>query len=281
MQSDVNGLPGRRGVLTEKPKERIKRRARVRIQERVAQSRLADFAYGQVLPLVSGITETGFPVPRLEIVAKLAHLPAQSDVEELVPVSEFFAPWTGVVDTAEPNVRSHRRWYAINNQSRISNCEGIERILDWHTDTGGTKERVRARILKWIRHKRNRRQGCIEIRARILKVGKHHQVFVAQVARERTVIRLAISRRQRRRECREVKEEVVPIGIGSDRERIHIKWRSRGVRRRMSRWRLKTPLRRCQKSATTTISVLSSPVPAFNHAFHSPISLDAPRFVFP
>src|SRR5262249_61229229 len=49
----------------------------------------------------------------------------------------------------------------------------------------------------------------------------------------------------------------------------------------MSRSQLNRPLRRSQKSAITTMSVLSSPVPALIHASHSPISLEAPRFVFP
>src|SRR4029077_15788309 len=47
------------------------------------------------------------------------------------------------------------------------------------------------------------------------------------------------------------------------------------------RSRLKIPQVRCQKSATTTISVLSSPVPALIQASHSPISLEAPMFEFP
>src|SRR5882672_8394460 len=153
MQSDVNGLSGRLGVVGAEIQERIKRRGWVRVQQRVPQSRLADFANGQVLPLVSGVTETGFPVPRLEIVAKFAHLPAQSDVEELVPVSEFFAPWTGIIDTAKANSCSHRDWYSVNNQSIIRDREGVERIRDWHTDAGGTKERVSARRLEWIRRK--------------------------------------------------------------------------------------------------------------------------------
>src|SRR6266404_4970289 len=48
----------------------------------------------------------------------------------------------------------------------------------------------------------------------------------------------------------------------------------------MSRSRLKMPPVRSQKSAMTTMSVLSSPVPALSHASHSPMSLDAPKFVF-
>src|SRR5439155_18988663 len=251
MQSDVNRFSGRLGVVASDAQEWIKRRGRVGIQQRVAQPRLAGFANGQALPVVSGVTETHFPVPSLEIIAKFSHLTLQPDVEQLVPVSELFTSWTGVVNAAKPNSRSHGSWDSVNDQSRIPDREGIKRILDWHTDAVWTKERVRAWRFEWIRRKRHRRCRRIEKRARILKVGKHHQVFVAQVAREGTVIRLAISRRQRRRECREVKEEVIAtpliisaglwnelecigadntggawICIGSNHKRINIKWRS-------------------------------------------------------
>src|SRR6266568_7185510 len=192
MQGDVNSLPGRLGVVAGDAQERIKRRGRVGIQQRVAQPRLADFANGQVLPLIPGIAETRFPVPSLEIIAKFAHLTLQPDVEELVPVSGWFAPWTGVVNAAKPNPRSHGSWDSVNDQSRIPDREGIKRILDWHTNAVGTKEHVSAWRLEWIGRKRHRCQGRIEIRARILKVGKHHQVFVAQVAHERTVEALTV-----------------------------------------------------------------------------------------
>ena len=73
--------------------ERIKRRGRIRIQERVPQPGLADRAYQQILPLVSGITETRFPVPSLEIIAKFAHLTTQSDVEKGIPVGDLVMCW--------------------------------------------------------------------------------------------------------------------------------------------------------------------------------------------
>src|SRR5213594_4951739 len=103
MQGDINGSPGVLRVVGIEIQERIKRRGRIRIQQRVPQPGLADLAYGQVLPLVPGVTETGFPVPRLEVIGNFSHLSPQPDIEQLVPVSEFFASWTGIVNTAEPN----------------------------------------------------------------------------------------------------------------------------------------------------------------------------------
>src|SRR6266699_2738591 len=134
MQGDVNGLSGRRGVVASDTKEWIKRRGRVGIQQRVAQPRLADFANGQVLPLVAGITETGFPVPSLEIIAKFSHLTLQPDVEKRIPVGELFMAGTGIVNAAEPNPPRHGGWDSVNNQSRIRDGERIKRILKRHTD---------------------------------------------------------------------------------------------------------------------------------------------------
>src|SRR2546430_8647190 len=132
MQGDVNCLSGRRGVVASDTQEWIKRRGRVGIQQRVAQPRLADFANGQVLPLVAGITETGFPVPSLEIIAKFSHLTLQHDVEKGIPVGELFTSRTGVINAAKPNPRSHGSWDSVNDQSRIPDREGIKRILDWN-----------------------------------------------------------------------------------------------------------------------------------------------------
>ena len=67
------------------------------------QGGLADLANGKVLSLVSRIPETQFPVPRLEVIAGIPQFTARSDVEELIPVSEFFVSWAGVVDAAEAN----------------------------------------------------------------------------------------------------------------------------------------------------------------------------------
>ena len=88
-------------------KERIKRRGRIRIQERVPQSRLAYLANGQVLPLVPGITETGFPVPSLKIVTEFSHLTLEPNVKESIPVGELFVSDTGIVNPAKLNPRSH------------------------------------------------------------------------------------------------------------------------------------------------------------------------------
>ena len=120
--------------MAKKAKERIKRRGRIRIQERVPQSRLAYVAYGQVPPLVPGITETRFPVPSLEIVAKFSHLTLEPDVKETIPVGELFTSGTGIVNTAKPNPGSYGDWDSVNNQSRIRDRERIKRIRDWHTD---------------------------------------------------------------------------------------------------------------------------------------------------
>src|SRR5437899_4729575 len=193
MQGDVNGLSGWRGVVASDTQEWIKRRGRVGIQQRVAQPRLADLANGQVLPLVAGITETGFPVPSLEIITKFSHLTLQPDVEKGIPVGELFTSGTGVVNAAKPNPRSHGSWDSVNNQSRVADRERIKRILDWHTNAVGTKEHVSAWRLEWIGRKRHRRQGCVEKRAGVFKISKQHQVLITQVARERTVEALTIS----------------------------------------------------------------------------------------
>ena len=139
----------------EKATKRIKGRGTICVQQRIAQPRLAHFANREVLSFVARITETHFPIPSPEVIAKLSHLTPQADVEELVPVGEFFAPWTGVVEATKADPCSHWDWYAVNNQSIIPDCEGIERILDWHTDPGGTKEGVSARRMEWIRRKRH------------------------------------------------------------------------------------------------------------------------------
>src|SRR5690242_19958947 len=132
MQSHIDRLSGSRAVLAEKATERIKCRGRIGIQQGVTQPGLAHLANGQVLSLVAGITETHFPIPCLEVIPKFSHLTTQTDVKQLVPVSELLTPWASVVDAAKSNTSSHRDWYSVNYQSRVANCEGIKRILDWH-----------------------------------------------------------------------------------------------------------------------------------------------------
>src|SRR6266496_5829112 len=103
MYGDINSASGRLGVVAKQAKERIKRRGRIRIQKRVPQSRLADLAYGQELPLIARVTETKLPIPSLEIIAKFSQLALEPDVEETIPVGELFTSGTGVVNTAELN----------------------------------------------------------------------------------------------------------------------------------------------------------------------------------
>src|SRR5438309_4351775 len=139
MQGHINSGSGRRGIVSMEVQERIKRAGGVRIQERIPQPGLADLADGQVLPLVPGITETGFPVPSLEIIAEFSHLTAKADVEQLIPVSELFTSGTGIVNAAEPNSGADgdsdsTRVYP--SPVRVRYRERTPRILDWHTDAG-------------------------------------------------------------------------------------------------------------------------------------------------
>src|SRR5512132_1237361 len=108
MQGDINSASGGRGVVGSEIQERIKCRSRIRIQKSFSQSRLADFADGQILPFVPGITKTQLPVPSLEIIAKFPQLSAQTNIEEIIVVSELFMSWTGVVNAAKLNPRRDR-----------------------------------------------------------------------------------------------------------------------------------------------------------------------------
>src|SRR5438067_8441780 len=162
MQGDVNSAPGGLGVVGSEIQERIKRRSWIRIQKCFPQSRLADFANGQVLPLVPRITEARFPVPRFEVIAKFSHLATQPHVEERIVVSEFFMSGTSIVNAAIKSPCSHGDWNSVNNQSRIRDGEGIKRIRDWHTDAEVAKAYVSAWRLEWIRRKRHRCQRDIQ-----------------------------------------------------------------------------------------------------------------------
>src|SRR5262249_16793139 len=182
----------------------------------LSQPRLANVTYRQILPLVPGITETGFPVPRLEIVAEFSHLTLEPDVKESIPVSELFTSGPGVVNSAKPNASSYGKTASVRKEicnSRIRDGEGIKRILDWHADAELTKGYVSAWLLEWIRRKRHSRQGRIEIRADIFEISKYRQVFVTQVACEGTVECLAVSRRKCRRYSRKIIQEVIATAL--------------------------------------------------------------------
>src|SRR5207248_5194683 len=128
----------------------------------LSQSKLADFANGQVLPLVPRITEARFPVPRFEVIAKFSHLTTQPHVEKGIPVSELFMSGTSVGNTAKKNPCSHGDWNSVNNQIRIRDGERIKRIRDWHADAEVGKAYVSAWYLEWIRRKQHRRHGRIQ-----------------------------------------------------------------------------------------------------------------------
>src|SRR4029077_6080508 len=153
MQVNVNSAPGRLGVVGVEIQERIKCRGWVGIQKCFPQPRLASLPYGDVLPLVPGITKTQLPVPRLEIIAKLPQPATQAYVEKLVPVSELFMSRTGIINSAKQNSGSYRKTASIGKEiwnSRIRDCEGIKRIRDWHTEPNWAKDYVSAWGLEWI-----------------------------------------------------------------------------------------------------------------------------------
>src|SRR5437762_4367294 len=107
--------------------------------------------------VVPGITETQFPIPVLEVIAKLSHLTAKSGIKQNVPERGLGCNAACVSNATEMNSGGDRR--AIG-QSRIRDREGIKRICDWHTDAFRTKG-ITVRLLEWIRRRR-RRAGCIK-----------------------------------------------------------------------------------------------------------------------
>ena len=68
---------------------------------------LAGLPYGYVCPFVTRVTETGLPLPSLEIIGKFSHFATQADIEELIIIGEPFVSRTGVVDAAELNPGSN------------------------------------------------------------------------------------------------------------------------------------------------------------------------------
>src|SRR6476646_9604540 len=101
MQVDVNPCSSRLGVVGREIQERIKCRGRVRVQKCIPQSRRADHADGQILPLIPGITETLFPVPSLKVATKFSDLTTQPDIEKGICVGELFMSRTSVVNAAK------------------------------------------------------------------------------------------------------------------------------------------------------------------------------------
>src|SRR5436190_6854401 len=139
MKIDVNLVYRRIRIASKLAQEGIKGRNRIGIQQRISQARLADLTQRQVLPLVASVAEAHLPVPRLEIIAKLAHFSLKSDIEEHIPVGKLLAPETTIVNTAEPDAGSHGCWDPVNSQPRISDGERITRVRDWHANSGRAK----------------------------------------------------------------------------------------------------------------------------------------------
>src|ERR1700730_231771 len=151
MQVHISPGYGRIRIATEGAHERIKRRSRVRLQQGVAQTRLADLTQGQVLTLVASVAEAQFPVPRLKVIAKFSHLTFESNIEDVIPVSELLTSDACVLNGTKPDSGSHRRCDTINNQSCVSDRERIKRVRDWDTDTGRAKAYAGSGYFKWIR----------------------------------------------------------------------------------------------------------------------------------
>src|SRR6266480_7681446 len=95
MQGNIDFVPRRRSLAGRRSRtscitetygsliqEGIKRCRRVRIHESLSQSGLADNVSRLNFLLVPGITETRFPVPCPEVIAKFAHLTAKADVKK-------------------------------------------------------------------------------------------------------------------------------------------------------------------------------------------------------
>ena|SRR5438132_9763992 len=162
MQGNINSAARRFAITAKEAKERIKSRGWICIKKSFSQPWLAGLTYGQVLSLVLGVTETGFPVPRFEIVAEFSHLTLEPNVKESVPVGELLTSLAGVVNATKPNPSSHRKTRAVRKEiwnSRIRDRERIKGILDRHTDALRTKAHVKARDLEWIGGKRHSCQG--------------------------------------------------------------------------------------------------------------------------
>src|SRR6266446_4970657 len=165
MQVNINSRSSRPGIVSIEIEERIKCRRWVRIQKGFPQSRLADCARRQILALVPGITETSFPVPRLEIIAKLPHFAAEANIEQIIVVSEPIVSRTGIVNGPKPNSGIYGETASIGKEiwnGRIGNGEGVKRILKWHTEGARTKRPIRAWDLEWIGNNRHRCEGRIE-----------------------------------------------------------------------------------------------------------------------
>src|SRR5262249_32178407 len=132
----------------------------------------------QILPLITRITETGFPVPGFKIIAEFSHLTVEPNVKESIPVSELFTSRPGIVNPSKPNPSSYGKTASVRKKicnSGIRDGERIKRILDWHADAELAKGYVTAWLFEWVGGKLHSRQGRIEICAHIFEISKYRQ----------------------------------------------------------------------------------------------------------
>src|SRR5204863_1741661 len=184
---------------------------------------------------------------------EFSHLTFQSNIEQLIVIGELFTSRPGVVNRPKPNPGIHRETRSVGKEvrnSRICDRERIKRIDDWHTDAERAESDVGTWDVERIRLKWHCCQRRIEKRSCNFEIPKHREVFVAQIASERSIVHLTICRRQRRRESRKVKFKISPIQrVRVTKEpNVELRWvlierRSRGTRRRMRKRRVHTRLR--------------------------------------
>src|SRR6266702_6807286 len=180
MQGNIDSVPRRRRLAGQRSRtsciisdsliqEGVKRRGRIRIHESLSQPGLANNVSRLNFFIVPGITETRFPVPGLEVIAKFAHLTAKPDIKENI-VKGARRKSVPLFQTTITNAGKHRgsgKGLAVRRNSRVRYRERIKRILDWHTDTGRSEAGARRRVER-IGRKRSRRQSRTEIGTDIL-----------------------------------------------------------------------------------------------------------------
>ena len=110
--------------------------------KRLPQARLAGLALTDKVrasPRFAIVPEARFPVPRLEVIANSPISPFSPKIEHVIPIGELFMSGAGVLSATKPDASSHGDRNPVNQPRRISYCERIKRIDNWHTDTGGAK----------------------------------------------------------------------------------------------------------------------------------------------
>src|SRR5207247_10198130 len=147
MQGNIDFVPRRRSLAGRRSRtscitetygsliqEGIKSCRRVRIHESLSQSGLADNVSRLNFLLVPGITETRFPVPCLEVIAKFAHLTAKADVKKNI-VKGGLRKSVTQCQSAIANAANHRG--SCIRRARRQGClryrQRIGGSLKWHT----------------------------------------------------------------------------------------------------------------------------------------------------